>query len=47
MDLAVIPLLYSTGDVVNESKVTKGFQGLGERRLMDWLRILCWNTMSM
>ena len=31
MDLAVIPPLYGTGDVVNESKVTEGFQGLGEK----------------
>ena len=34
MDLAVIPPLYGTGDVVNESKVTEGFQGLEKRRLM-------------
>ena len=34
MDLAVIPPLYCTGDVVNESKVTERFQGLEKRRLM-------------
>ena len=34
MDLAVIPPLYRTGDVVNESKDHRGFQGLGRRRLM-------------
>ena len=34
MDSAVIPPLYGTGDVVNESKVTEGFQGLEKRRLM-------------
>ena len=34
MDLEVIPPLYDTGDVVNESKVIEGFQGLEKRRLM-------------
>ena len=34
MDLVVILPLYGTGDVINESKVTEGFQGLEKRRLM-------------
>ena len=34
MGSAVIPPLYGTGDVVNESKVTEGFQGLEKGRLM-------------